>query len=117
MSKWVGRVKRAFRRRWLQVCIVLVAWLLVIALSVRQYRPKEPPKAGTADTTQYKYLHCDQCLMELPYNKELDGKRCPKCQPPKTGFYVPAEHSVKSGLGAMSPWSKVYVATFVETVL
>ena len=112
---WFGRARRAFRKRWVWVCIVGLVWLLVVAVSVSRFMPKK--SAPGADAGKYKFMHCDQCKTELPYNKDLDGKKCAKCQPPKTGYYVATEVSVKSGAGALSPWAKVYVAAFVETVV
>jgi uncharacterized CHY-type Zn-finger protein len=94
-----------------------MVWLLVVMVSVRQFGPREPAKGAKRDTSRFKFLHCDHCKMEMAYNQEMDGKRCPKCQPPNTGFFIPTETSVKSGLNALSPWSKVYVSTFVETVI
>jgi hypothetical protein len=91
-------------------------WLLVLGGTVAGLAPKAP-KPG--DTSKFKYLHCDNetCRLELPYNKDMDGKRCPKCQTAmgKEGFLVPSERSFREGPG-ISPWTRVYVALFIETV-
>ncbi len=116
-TSWLKRLKRAIRKRWAQVCIVGLVWLVAVSVSVRHYGPKKVEKATEADAEKYKFLHCDKCNTELSYNKELVGKPCPRCPAPNTGFYVPTEASIKSGSGAMSPWMKVYVATLVETVV
>jgi hypothetical protein len=110
---WVQHVRLAFRKRWVQVCLILLAWLLVGLLTVTWMAPKTIAKG---DTSQYKYLHCDQCGMEIPYNKELDQKHCAKCPPEKGGFYMPTVTSIKSGFGGLSPWRWVYMTLFIETL-
>lgn len=113
-------VKRTFRKRWVWVCLVCLVWVITALLSYYRLAPKGSGGAKTgdqADTSNFKFMHCDQCQTELPYNKSLDGKRCAKCQPPKTGFYVGTEISMKSGKGSLPPWTKVYVTIFVETVI
>ena len=116
------RAKRTIRRRWVQACLVLLFWLVVLGVSARVLGPKAP-KAG--DTSKLNYMHCDNeaCRFEIPYNKEMDGKRCLKCQGSsqgnanaKEGYLVGTEKSIKTGV-QMSPWTRVYVALFVETVV
>lgn len=111
------RARRALRRRWVQAAIVILVWLLGAALTYGRLAPKGVAAGSAKDTSKFKFMHCETCKMELPYNKDLDGKRCSKCQPPKEGFFVGTELSVKSGAGSMSPWTRVYVAIFVETFL
>ncbi len=90
----------------------------MVLLTLAYVAPKSPEKGKDKDTSGLKFLHCDQCKMELPYNKEMDGKRCPKCQPPKTGFYVATEHSIKGGgSGGLDPWRYVYVSILIETIV
>jgi hypothetical protein len=110
------RVKRAFRRRWVQVCIVLLVWLLALGVSFNRLSPK-PNK----DPAKLQYMHCDNeaCRFEIPYDKDRVGQQCPKCKGVKggkEGFFVGTEKSVKTGV-QMSPWTRVYVAVFVESVL
>jgi hypothetical protein len=108
------RVRRAFRRRWVQVCLIALVWLLALGISFNRLGPK-PNK----DPAKLQFMHCDNevCHFEIPYNKDMDGKWCPKCQGQKReGFFVGTEKSIKTG-AQMSPWTRVYVAAFVETVL
>jgi hypothetical protein len=110
------RVKRAFRARWLWALIVIVSWLLVAALTVTKLGPK-PATAKDIAGGRYKFLYCDKCGTEMGYDKNLDGKPCPKCTNPKSrGFFMPQEYSIKEQ-GKMDPWMKVYVITFAETVI
>ncbi|QJW99275.1 hypothetical protein [Frigoriglobus tundricola] len=113
----IRTVKRVFRKRWIQVGLVLLVWLLTGSLLYARLAPKPVVRGEKGDTSKFKFLHCDQCNMELPYNKDLDSRPCPKCPPPKSGFYVPTETSAKSGKAALPPWTKVYVALFTDTVL
>jgi Zn-finger nucleic acid-binding protein len=110
----MARFKRVLRARALWAGVVVLVWLIAVGLTVTHFGPKPRAKG---DTSMYKFLHCDQCNLEMTYAQNLDGKRCPKCLPPKSGFMVPTEKSIKSGSGAMPPWTKVYVGTFVETVV
>lgn len=101
--------------------MIVLAWLLAVGLSVQYFQPKPPAtKDGkqakdAKQESKYKFLHCDQCKMEIPYSEKLDGSKCPKCVPPKPGFFVPTEKSASAGV--QSKWAKVYVAVFVETVI
>jgi hypothetical protein len=115
-KRWKQRARRTFRRRWVQVSLVLLFWLMVMVVTVSRYGPKTPAKGAAQDTSKFKYVHCDNCKLELPYNPDLVEKRCPRCQPPKEGFFVPSEFSVKSRLGQTNPWTPIYVALFIETV-
>jgi Zn finger protein HypA/HybF involved in hydrogenase expression len=105
--------RKAFRKRWVQVRITVVAGVLVAGVCARLFAPRERQKS---DKAGYKYLHCDQCRMEMTYNPELEGRRCPKCQPPKTGYLQPTESSIKSGSGDPSPWKWVYIASAVDAL-
>jgi hypothetical protein len=90
---------------------------MAMAVTVGRFGPKTPVKGAAQDTSKFKYVHCDNCKLELPYTPEMVEKRCPRCQPPKEGFFVPSETSVKSRLGQTSPWTRIYVALFIETVV
>jgi phage FluMu protein Com len=94
----------------------VLIWLIVMAATDRKLSPKQPAKGG--DTSRFKFMHCDNdsCRLEMAYNKDMDGKRCPKCQPPKEGYMVGSETSIK-GATQLPPMVRVYVALFVETVL
>jgi uncharacterized paraquat-inducible protein A len=116
-TRRMTRVKKVFRKRWVWACLILLVWLILIGVTVNRYAPKPRVKGPGEDVQKYKFMHCDQCMMEMPYNPALDGTRCPKCQPPKTGFFMPTETSAKTGAASMSPWMKVYVGWLVETVL
>lgn len=111
-KSWVRHVKLAIRKRWVQLCIVSILWLFIMLLTTLILKPKTVAKE---DTSQFKFIRCDVCKMEMPYNPELANKRCPKCLPPKTGFMLPATQSLK--VGAFSdPWRWVYSGLFVETL-
>lgn len=110
-KSWVHHTKLALRKRWVQVCLLVLVWGFAVALSWSSLAPKKE-KRNAAD---YKFLHCEQCKTEMPFNLDLDGKRCPKCQPPKTGFLVPTVESIKTG-SELTPWRWLYLAVFVECV-
>ncbi|OWK43969.1 hypothetical protein [Fimbriiglobus ruber] len=78
----------------MQVVFVVLGGLAVAGASAKTLIPKNDSK-GPVDPNVYKYLRCDVCNTELPYNKELDGKRCPRCQPPNTGFFYKQKDSLK----------------------
>lgn len=93
-------------------------WLFLVLLTVSGLAPAEPGKKGDAAKAGYKFIHCSECKMELPYNADMADKRCPKCQPPKTGYFKATQASIKSGgSGAIDPWRYVYVAVFIESVV
>jgi hypothetical protein len=110
---WVRHVKLAIQKRWVQLCIVLLLWLFAMLLTTLILKPKTIAKE---DTSQFKFVRCDVCKMELPYQPEIANKRCPKCAPPKTGFLIPTTSSLKSGSGGLDPWRWVYSGLFVETI-
>jgi hypothetical protein len=110
---WYKKAWRALRVRWVQVCITLLAGALVVMASSLAFAPKA--RART-DKTGYKFMHCDQCKTEMTYNRELEGKPCPRCRPPKTGYFRPTETSIKEGSGDKDPWRWVYLATAVEAL-
>jgi hypothetical protein len=111
---WVRHVRLAVRKRWVQLCLLLFAGLLTAGVTFALMAPKPADKA--LDSERYKFIHCDQCKLEMPYNTELVEKRCPRCPPPKTGFFLPTERSIKSG-GDPSPWRWLYVTLFLEGVV
>jgi phage FluMu protein Com len=110
---WVQHVKLAIRKRWVQLCILLLFWLLVMTVTTLVLKPKSIPKE---DTSQYKFIRCDVCNLELPYSQETANKKCPKCRPPKVGYMLPQKESIKSGSGQLDPWRWVYSGLFVETL-
>ena len=112
-KNWVRHVRLAARKRWVQLGIGLLLWLLVGLLTTLVLKPKVIAKG---DTSQFKFVRCDVCQMELPYSQDMANKRCPKCAAPKTGFLLPAKESLKAG-GELDPWRWVYSALFVETVI
>jgi hypothetical protein len=113
-KNWVRHVKLAAKKRWVQLCMALLLWLMVGLLTTLALKPKVIAKG---DTSQFKFIRCDVCKMELPYSPDMANKRCPKCLPPKTGFLLPAKESLKEGAGALDPWRWVYSAVFLETVI
>lgn len=118
-ASWPRRVLAAFRRRWVQVGLVVVTGGLAIGATSLALAPKDRKKPGTAgadkDQAQFKFMHCDNCRLEIPYNPEQEGRRCPKCQPPKTGFFVATRKSIKEG-GEPNPWRWYNVAVGFESV-
>lgn len=111
---FVRRVQQALRKRWVQVCNIALVWLLAGLVTPAFLGPKAITKSATVE---YKFMHCDACKFELPYNKDIAFKRCAKCRPPTVGFMTPTEDSVKGSKAMLSPWGKVYAAWFVETVI
>ncbi len=110
---WYRKAWRALRVRWVQVCVALLAGALLAMLTSLVLAPKERARN---DKAGFKFIHCDQCKTELAYNPEMDGKPCPRCRPPKTGFYRPTETSIKAGTGDASPWRWFYLAASVEAL-
>lgn len=109
---WYRKAWRALRVRWVQVCMTLLAGALAVMLSSLVLAPKDRRKG---DTAGYKFMHCDQCKTELAYNAELAEKPCPRCRPPKTGFFRPTLRSIKDG-GDVDPWRWVHLATALESL-
>jgi len=103
---WHQRAWKSLRKRWVQVFVVVSSGVLLAGIAYLLLAPKTSDAAKLAadkKAGKYKYLSCDKCNMELPYNPELDGKKCSKCKPPKTGFYTPTVASRKDG-GGPDPW-------------
>jgi hypothetical protein len=101
---WYEKAWKALEKRWVQVCVTLVAGCLVAGISSRLLAPKVDAKGQTADKSKLKYMHCNVCKLEMQYNPELVQRPCPKCRPPKVGFFVATESSVKSAFGGPSPY-------------
>src|SRR5262245_10247291 len=99
---WYRRGLKNLRKRGVQGVLVVMAGGLAVAVTFRVLVPR--PAVGTKDkeAAGYKFLHCNQCLMEMSFNPELDGRRCTRCQPPKTGFLVATKDSIRAG-GDASP--------------
>ncbi len=87
----------------------------VVWVSAKLLGPKDAPKVGQA-TDEYKYLVCNECKLEVLYNREMDRHTCPKCQPPKVGYLMPSKTSVKSG-GDGNPWRRYNIAVGVEFIV
>ena len=66
-KSWVRHTKLAFRKRWVQVCIVLFFWLVAMVATATAFAPKPIPKG---DTSQFLFMHCDNCQMELTLRQE-----------------------------------------------
>src|SRR5262245_60061266 len=111
---WSRTAVRNLRRRWVQLLLVFVGFGAAFATSGALLSPP-PDKSRPAAEKEYQYLHCDQCKMEIPYNPDLAEKPCPKCQPPKAGFFRPTRTSVKEG-GDPSPWRWYNLALAVESL-
>jgi len=115
---WYRTVLGRFRSRWVQVCLVLITGGLVMGASLLLLAPKprnKGPGGAAKDDAQFKYMHCDNCRMELPYKPEMEGHRCAKCQPPKVGYYVATRKSIRDGTDP-NPWKWVNVSIGFESV-
>jgi uncharacterized paraquat-inducible protein A len=118
MSKpkpWYRRAIKNLRKRWVQVLLAFVTGAFAVAVTARILIPRSAAGIKDKEAAGYKFLHCNQCMLELAYNAELDGKRCPKCQPPRTGFFVATKDSIRSG-GDVSPNRWFYVAAGIEAL-
>ncbi|MDB5311023.1 MAG: hypothetical protein JWO38_5225 [Gemmataceae bacterium] len=113
-KNWYQKAWRALEKRWVQVCITLLAGALVAGISGRLLTPKVNASGQLTDKSRFKFLHCDVCKLEMTYNAELEGKRCPKCVPPNTGWFVGTESSIKAGSGGTSPWLWYNLAVTLE---
>lgn len=114
---WYRRALKNLRKRWVQVVLAVLAGVLAVAVSGRVLIPRRAISAAEKEREKagYKFLHCDQCKMEMSYNRELDGKKCPRCQPPNVGFLIPTKESIRGGEGA-SPYRWFYVAAGLEAL-
>jgi hypothetical protein len=100
----------------------VLVWLAAVGATLAALAPQSAAKR--AASVKLEFMHCDNpaCGFELPYNKDMDGKKCTLCggKDAKTeGFFVGTEKSFKKegGKTALSPWNRIYVILFVETVL
>jgi uncharacterized protein YbaR (Trm112 family) len=109
-KSWARHAKLAFRKRWVQVLVVFLIYVLSGLLTVPLLGPKQIAKG---DTSSFKFMHCPVCKLELPFNKDM--KKCPKCIKGNVGFLVPTARSLKDGALA-DPWRWIYAAWFVETI-
>ncbi len=113
---WYQKAARSFRKRWIQVVVILFSGLLALGLTDLILAPKESP-GKAKDPSKYKYLHCNICKLEMSYSKEMDSKQCPKCVAPKpVGYFTPTVNSIKTGSGDSSPWRWFYLAAAIETL-
>ena len=100
------RVVVNLRKKWLQVflsVVVLAGW---VQLMPRLLGPKKLAQGEKQKTDEFKFLHCERCNLEIPFNEQLNGRPCTKCVAPNTGYFVPTKNSIKSGSGDASPWIK-----------
>ena len=111
---WHQKAIRSFRKRWVQVCAILLGCVFALVITNRVLAPKEIP-GKAKDKSRYKFLHCNICKLEIGYSEMLDGKQCMKCIAPKpVGYFVATENSIKSGSGDGSPWVWFYLAASIE---
>lgn len=116
------RIVANFGKKWVQVIISILALALVI-VGARQLLVKPPPKSDTEKAkaaAEFKFMHCDKCMREMPYNKDLEGKpayggcKCAKRE--EGGYWVGTKESVVGGGGDPSErW--FYTAVLVASVL
>lgn len=113
------RILSNLGRKWVQVTISFLVFVLTLLGSYRLL-VKAPPVTDAEKKKQleeFKFMHCDKCMKELPFNKELvdkPAKGC-SCKPGDGGFWVGTKESVKSG----GDWQYQWFATaaLVEGVL
>lgn len=110
---WYERAWRNLRKRWVQVTLVALAGLCAAGLSWKLLVPRVDRQADRA-AGKFQFMHCTECKTELAYSPEMEGKRCPRCQPPKTGFYVATEETIKSVSGGKSPERWAVLAVTLE---
>jgi Zn-finger nucleic acid-binding protein len=115
-KSWWKRAVANLKNRWVQVLATLIILAIAVGASKVVFGPKAVKANEAKDPNVFKYLHCDQCGTELAYNKELDGKMCPRCRPPKTGFFIATKESVKTG-SQTNPWKWYNIAVVVESVV
>lgn len=113
------RVGANFGTKWAQLILSMIALTLVVG-GTYKLTTKKPPTTDSDKKKQeaeFGFMHCDLCMQELIYNKDLAGKRthgC-RCQPGQVGYWEPTKGSVKNGV--VSPYRWFYVASFFETLV
>lgn len=107
------RVLANLMKRWLQVFIAFVAFAIASYVTQRVLGPKEIAKNAVKDPKVYKYLCCSECRFEIPYNTDQENIICPKCKPPKVGYFKAAKESIKNG-GDRNPWRMYNIGIAVE---
>ena len=98
------RVVINLQQKWLQVFLSFVLVVAWVQLMPRLLGPKKLAPGEKQKTDQFKFMHCTECNLEIPFNEELNNRPCTKCRPPKVGFFSATKNSVKSGSGDASPW-------------
>jgi hypothetical protein len=93
---------------YVRVVLAMLAGLGIMAVTYSHLRPEE----GASE--EYKFMHCNKCGKEMPYNATLAGLRCPTCPPLRGGTLVPTTRSMAQGGG--NPWRGVNIALSFETV-
>ncbi len=112
------RIAGNLGKKWIQVILSMVLFAGALALShrylVKQKATTEAQKKK--DEAEFQFMHCDKCLKEMPYNKELANRpamAC-KCKQGDAGFWEPTKESVAGGA---SPKAYFYTAILVLSLL
>jgi DNA-directed RNA polymerase subunit RPC12/RpoP len=92
--------------------IVLGAGVVAVAATVYYLQPHKPDP-GKED---YKFMHCERCGTEFPYNKDQTTEmQCPRCAP-KLSVMVPTKESVKTA-GTHNPYTRMFMMIYGELVV
>ncbi len=105
-------------KKWLQVLISIILFGLAISASHRVLVPKSAVTSAekAKEEAEFKFMHCDKCMKEMPYNKDLAGRpsmAC-KCKQGGGGFWGATK---TSAINSASPKRFFYTATLVESLL
>ncbi len=114
------RVLANLGRKWVQVVIAFLVFVLVLFAAHRVFI--KPPPVSDAEKkkaeSEFKFMHCDKCNKEMDYNKELANKLsrggC-KCPPGDTGYWTPTRESMASGGDPSERW--FYTSILIGTTM
>jgi endogenous inhibitor of DNA gyrase (YacG/DUF329 family) len=111
------RILKNLGKKWLQVIFSVVVLGIALSLSHRLLVKKATTEAAKKkEEASFKFMHCDKCSKEMPYNKDLANKpamAC-KCKQGDAGYWTATAESVANG---QSPLRFFYTAILVESLV
>jgi hypothetical protein len=119
-SKPLGRrILANMRSKWAQVMISALAFTIILLVSHKLTVKKKAVTAAekAKEASEFKFMHCDFCRREMPYNESLANKRAQgcACRGTEVGYWTPTKDSAKAGGDDPLRW--FYSAVFVESIV
>src|SRR5262245_53647960 len=91
-----------------KLIFILGAGAIVMAVTAWLLYPR-PPQPGSA---HYRFMHCPQCELELPYDASKVDRPCPRCG--REPHLIPTTASVAALGGSSGPFARVYGGLLLE---